>query len=336
MKTIVCANPNEMEIITEENQDLVKENEVLIAIKRIGICGTDIHAYGGNQPFFNYPRVLGHELSGMVETVGVNVGSVKQGDIVTVIPYVHCGKCVACRNGRENCCTNMEVIGVHRDGGMTEYVTVPADHVFVVNDLSLEEAAIVEPLSIGAHAVRRAEIKEGETVLIVGAGPIGMGAARFAKLAGATTVIMDLSEERLHACKEWADCDHAVVAGDAAYQKLLDVNQGELPTVVLDATGNKHSMTKSFDYVSHGGKLIYVGLVKDTISFSDPDFHAKELTLIASRNATKEDFNYVIDCLSKGRIKDSYVTNRIDFDQVPSFFKAGSFKTNKTLIAIGE
>ncbi|WP_373895058.1 zinc-binding alcohol dehydrogenase family protein [Virgibacillus natechei] len=334
MKTIVCQEPNKMDIVTQEDNLNVAANEVLIAIKRIGVCGTDTHAYGGNQPFFEYPRVLGHELSGLVEATGQNVNSIKIGDTLTVIPYVSCGECIACRNGKSNCCSNMEVIGVHRDGGMAEYLKVPADNVFVVNDLSMEEAAIVEPLSIGAHAIRRADIKEGETVLVVGAGPIGLGVARFAKLAGAKTVIMDLSEERLNTCKKWAECDFAVKAGESAYQEILDLNNGELPSTVLDATGNKHSMMKSFEYVSHGGKLVYVGLVKDTISFFDPDFHSKECTLLASRNATKEDFKYVIDCMSKGLINDSYVTKKINFNEVPSFFEAGDFQSNKTMITL--
>ena len=334
MKTIVCAEPNEMKIITQDMDHTVKEKEVLISIKKIGICGTDIHAYGGNQPFFDYPRVLGHELSGIVEKVGERVESVKKGDVVTVIPYVHCGECIACRNGKTNCCTNMEVIGVHRDGGMTELFKLPEENILAVNDLSLEEAAIVEPLSIGAHAVRRADIKEDETVLVIGTGPIGMGVARFAKLAGAKTIIMDLSEERLKTCKAWSGADHTVIAGDTALKNILELNDGELPSIVLDATGNKQSMTQAFEYVSHGGKLVYVGLVKDTISFFDPDFHAKELTLMGSRNAMKSDFEYVIECLEKGLIKDSYVTNRIDFDEVPEFFKAGNFRTNKTIISL--
>lgn len=321
-----------MELIQTEFDNKIQDNEILIAIKKIGICGTDIHAYGGNQPFFDYPRVLGHELSGIAEQVGNQVNQVKQGDKVAVIPYINCKECIACRNGKTNCCTQMQVLGVHRDGGMTEYIKVPAENVFAVNDLPLEKAAIIEPLSIGAHAVRRADIHEQDTVLVVGTGPIGLGVARFTKLAGAKTIVMDLSEERLSFCKEWAECDETVVAGEGAQQKLLDLNNGELPSIVLDATGNKHSMMNSFDYVSHGGKLVYVGLVKDTISFFDPDFHSKELSLLGSRNATREDFQYVIDCMAKGQIKDNYVTNHISFDEVPAFFEASNFQTNKTLI----
>lgn len=334
MKSIVCTEPNKMGIVQTENIDTVEENEVLIQMKRIGICGTDIHAYAGNQPFFTYPRILGHELSGIVKNVGSKAGNIHVGDKVAVIPYMHCGTCISCRNGKTNCCISMQVLGVHKDGGMAEYMKVPASHVMVVNELSLDDAAIIEPLSIGAHAIRRAEIKQDETVLIIGAGPIGLGVARFAKLQGAKTIIMDLSEERLAYCKEWADCDAVVHAGGDVEEQLLALNHQELPSIVLDATGNKHSMTQAFDYVAHGGKLIYVGLVKDHITFFDPDFHSKELTLFASRNALREDFEYVIQCMEQGEMKEGYITNRISFDEAVEFFAAGNFTTNKTVISV--
>ncbi|GGA32299.1 zinc-binding alcohol dehydrogenase family protein [Psychrobacillus lasiicapitis] len=336
MKAITCTEPGKMDEITLDKPENLANGEVLVAIKRVGICGTDIHAFGGNQPFFSYPRVLGHELSGVVEAISNNVENVQVGDTVTIIPYLHCGKCLACTIGKTNCCTEMQVLGVHVDGGMAEYLKVPASHVFAVNELSLDDAAMVEPLSIGAHAVRRAAIKEGETVLIIGAGPIGLGAARFAKLQGAKTIMMDISEERLQFSKEWADCDLTVTASENAIDQLKEVNNGPLPSIVMDATGNKQSMTNAFNYVNHGGKLVYVGLVKDTITFFDPDFHAKELTLLGSRNATKEDFEYVINCLQKGQVKSSYVTNKITFDEVNAYFQAGNFRTNKTLITVTE
>ncbi len=334
MKKIVRHEPKNMALVTVDEEFEVANDEVLIAIKHIGICGTDIHAYGGNQPFFDYPRVLGHELSGIAEEIGENVQGIQKGDQVTVIPYVHCGSCTACRQGRTNCCTSMQVIGVHKDGGMAEYLKVPQENVFKVNDLSLEAAATVEPLSIGAHAVRRADVQKEDTVLVIGAGPIGLGVARFTKLIGAKTILMDISEERLTFSQQWTEADATVKAGDNAVDELLALNHQELPTIVIDATGNKQSMEQAFTYVSHGGKLVYVGLVKDTISFSDPDFHSKELTLLGSRNATTEDFNHVIDCMAKGMIKEGYITNRIAFEEVPAFFAANDFRTNKTMISL--
>lgn len=316
MKTIVCQEPGKMELIETAAPAGPGEHEVLLNIKRIGICGTDIHAFGGNQPFFVYPRVLGHELSGEVVKVGAAVTNVKAGDRVSVIPYMHCGTCVSCRSGKTNCCTQMRVLGVHIDGGMRESIVVPATHVLPVPHLSWEEAAIVEPLCIGAHAVRRARIQAGETVLVIGAGPIGLGVARFAKLQGAKVIAMDMSEERLAFCQQWSECDEIVLASNEPKERILELNGHDLPTVVFDATGNKHSMTGAFDFVSHGGTLVYVGLVKEQIAFSDPDFHAKELTLMGSRNATLEDFEYVIGCMNEGKIDSStYISEMIPFER---------------------
>lgn len=335
MKAIVCAEPGSMNIVEKESPATLEGEDVLVAIKRIGICGTDTHAFAGKQPFFTYPRILGHELSGVVEAIGTDVKNVHVGDVVTIIPYMHCAECVACRSGKTNCCTHMQVLGVHIDGGMAESIKVPQQHVLVVNNLTLDEAAMVEPLSIGAHAIRRADIQQGETVLVVGAGPIGLGVARFAKLQGAKTIVMDISEERLRFCQAWTECDAVVKATENSIEQLLELNAGALPSVVLDATGNRNSMMQAFDYVGHGGKLVYVGLVKDTISFNNPDFHSKELTLLGSRNATKEDFDYVIECMSKGLIGTSYITKELGFDEIVSYFENGEFHTNKAMAKIG-
>src|SRR5690625_119144 len=334
MRSIVCKAPTQIEMVLQKNIDEIKDDEVMIKVKRIGICGTDIHAFKGEQPFLTYPRILGHELSVIVKVKGNHVKHMNVGDVVTVIPYNHSGMCVACKNGQTNCCTKMQVFGVHQDGGMTEYIKVPASNVLAVNDLSLDEAAIIEPLSVGAHAVSRSSVQKGETALIIGAGPIGLGVARFAKIAGAQTIIMDLSEERLKFGKSWAGSDFAIQANEVTAQKLLEINDGELPSVVFDATGNKESMMNSFKYASHGGSLIYVVLVNDTISFCHPDFHAKELSLLASRNALKEDFEYVIQCFRKGLLNKSYITNKVSFDEACSFFEKGEFHSNKTLIEV--
>lgn len=333
MKVISCVQPFEMEIIKAEKPVIKDDNDVLIQIKRVGICGTDLHAFSGNQPFFEYPRTLGHELSGVVEAIGKNVKHVIVGDKVTIIPYVHCGKCVACVNGKTNCCQSMKVMGVHVDGGMAEYFIAPSQNVIQTNDLTYEQAATIEPLCIGAHAVRRAQIQPHDTVLVIGAGPIGLGIARFAKILGAKkAVIMDMVEQRLQFAQQWTEADNIILANEDVQSTLSETFAGELPTVVFDATGNKTSMENAFTYVNHGGKLIYVGLVKDSITFNDPDFHAKELTLFASRNATKEDFEFVTSCLEKGLIHEGYVTKEFQLDEVIPYFEHKNYQTNKAMI----
>lgn len=334
MKSIICEEPGKMVIKNEQLNEDIPDDHVLIKIKYIGICGTDIHAYGGNQPFFEYPRILGHELSGEVEKIGELVKDFQHGDKVTIIPYVSCGYCLSCVNDKTNCCENIEVIGVHRDGGMTGYLAVPQQNVIKINDLPLKMGAMIEPLSIGAHGVRRANIQQEETVLVVGAGPIGLGVARFSKLQGAKVIVVDLSEERLEFCQEWSECDEVIKSNKNIIEDIKTINDDELPTVVFDATGNKNSMEQAFNYVNHGGRIVYVGLVKDNIQFVDPDFHAKEITLMASRNATLADFDFVINQIRDGKIQESYFTKELGFENTLDFFEQGVFKTNKTVIEI--
>lgn len=320
MKGIVCERADSLKFV-DLPVPVPAPGEALVRIRRIGICGTDLHAYKGNQPFFTYPRVLGHELSGTVEAVADSGCGLAIGDQVSVIPYMHCGSCIACRRGKTNCCTDMSVLGVHADGGMREYISVPVSHLIKTNGLTLEQAAVVEPLSIGAHAVRRAELCRGETALVIGSGPIGLGVMAFAKRQGARVIAMDVNDERLAFCRQWAGADHTVHALREPREQLELLTDGEFPTAVFDATGNKQSMTDSFGCAAHGGKLLFVGLVKADIAFHDPEFHKRELTLMGSRNATREDFEQVIVALKSGGIDaGSYVTHRVPFaDTIDSF-----------------
>ncbi|WP_054860508.1 alcohol dehydrogenase catalytic domain-containing protein [Gracilibacillus sp. JCM 18860] len=322
MEYIVCEQPGKLRKMVKRPPEKA-EGTAIIDIKRIGVCGTDIHAFKGNQPFFKYPRVLGHELAGTVSWIDDTSSAIKRGDQVAVIPYLECGNCIACRNGKTNCCIDMNVLGVHRDGGMCEQLSVPIDHLVLTNELTLDETAVIEPISIGAHAVRRSELRQGgETVLVIGAGPIGLGVMAIANQKGAKVIAMDIDEKRLKFCREWAQIKHTVNGSKAPIDKLLEITNGELPTVVFDATGNPTSMNTAFQYVSHGGKLVYVGLVKEDITFFDPDFHAKELTLFASRNATREDFQFVKEMIlsKKVNVKD-YITDKVPFESTVSNFQ---------------
>jgi 2-desacetyl-2-hydroxyethyl bacteriochlorophyllide A dehydrogenase len=336
MKTIVCIKPDEFQL-TETEVPVAHAGEVLVRIKRIGICGTDLHAFKGNQPFFSYPRILGHELSGIVEAIGGNVSDFKAGDQVTVMPYLECGTCIACRTGKTNCCTSMRVLGVHIDGGMREFMAIPADHLLHTAGLTLDQSAIIEPLSIGAHAVRRSELKQGEFVLVIGGGPIGLGVMALAKHRGAKVIAMDINKERLVIAQSWAGVDYTVNALHNPKESLAEITGGDFPTIVFDATGNTRSMTDAFQYVAHGGKLIFVGLVKTDITFYDPEFHKKELTLMGSRNATREDFDIVLKAVRSGSIDaDCYITHRVDFKQMIGQFESYLNPQSKVLKAMVE
>ena len=319
MKFIVCEKPKEF-ILKEKAIPEPKEGEVLLKIKRIGICGTDIHAFGGTQPYFEYPRILGHELA--AEYVKGNAKGFEPGDKVTFIPYFNCGKCVACRNGLTNCCVNIKVFGVHIDGGMAEYVAIPEQYLLHGQGLDYDQLALVEPLAIAAHGVRRAAVKPTDTVLVMGAGPIGIGLIQFAKIAGAKVIVMDINEYRLGFCKDELNADETInPLHDDVAQKLAEITNGDMANVVIDATGNQKVMNSAFNYISHGGRFVLVGLQKGELSFSHPDFHKRESTLMSSRNATIEDFEYVMECLKNGKIDPKkYITHRTSFSEMISDF----------------
>ena len=205
---------------------------------------------------FTYPRVLGHELAGIIEEIGPNEAGLRPGDQVSIIPYLHCGHCIACRSGKTNCCASMQVMGVHVDGGMRERITVPVSHLLKADGLTLDETAMVEPLSIGAHAVRRASLQPGERVVVIGAGPIGLGVMAFAKQAGAYVIAVDRNLDRLELSRTWAGVDEIVQADEQALQRVSEITGGDYATAVFDATGNVHSMNGAIPYVAHGGQLI--------------------------------------------------------------------------------
>jgi len=321
VRQIVCEEPDRL-VLTEGELPPCGPEEAVVRVRRIGICGTDLHAYKGNQPFFTYPRILGHELSGEIESLGSEVSGLAVGERVSVIPYLACGACIACRKGKTNCCTSMRVLGVHIDGGMRERIVVPASQLLSATDLTLDQAAMLEPLAIGAHAVRRSGLIAGETALVIGAGPIGLGTMAMAKARGARVIAMDLQEERLCFCQSWAGADAVVVAGPQAAADLAALTDGAYPDTVFDATGHAGSMTQAFGYTSHGGTLVYVGLVKSDISFHDPEFHKRELTLMGSRNATREDFDAVRQAMADGRVNiERYISHRAGFEEMIDRFE---------------
>ena len=313
MKYIVCKEPFEF-LLDQKPIPERKPGESLLKIKRIGICGTDIHAFGGTQPYFNYPRILGHELA--AEYIEGEAEGFMPGDKVTFIPYFHCGTCVACRNGLTNCCVNMQVFGVHIDGGMAEYVCVADTYLLHGDGLDYDHIALVEPLAIAAHGVRRAGVTKKDTVLVMGAGPIGLGLIQFSHLAGAKVIVMDINDNRLNFCKDELNVEALInPSKDDVLQSLINITDGDMPTVVIDATGNRNVMNSAFNYMAHGGRYVLVGLQKGELAFSHPDFHKRESTLMSSRNATREDFNYVLQSLRSGSIDPGkYITHRGTFD----------------------
>jgi 2-desacetyl-2-hydroxyethyl bacteriochlorophyllide A dehydrogenase len=321
MQTIILEQPGQLRLCASEEPDTPVAGEALVRVRQVGVCGTDLHAYQGNQPFFTYPRILGHELGVEVVQVGENEQKLTIGDRCAVEPYIHCGQCPACRRGKPNCCLHIQVIGVHIDGGMREYMLLPTRYLHPSRTLSYEQLALVEPLAIGAHAVARAQLTGGEQVLVVGAGPIGLAVTQFALLAGARVMALDISEQRLKFCQEhWPQvvCLHGQNDPLTTLHKRLG---DDFPSAVFDATGSAHAMHASFGYPGHGGRLIFVGLFQGDVTFNDPDFHRRELTLLSSRNATAADFQRAIAHLETGQVNlEPWVTHRAVAESVPEQF----------------
>lgn len=301
MKALVCRKPGELIFEDRSAPGRPGPGWALVRISHVGICGTDYHIFEGKHPYLAYPRIMGHELSGTVTAVGEGV-AIEVGERVVVNPYLACGKCIACRHDKPNCCVSIEVLGVHRDGGMCEELLVPAANLYPVAGLSLVDAAAVEFLAIGAHAVRRSKLAAGARTLVIGAGPIGLGTALFARIACQTVTIMDMSRERL----DFAEGQLGFPVIDGASGSPVDLvrerTDGDCFDLVFDATGSKASIQAAFGYVAHGGALIMVSVIKDEISFSDPEFHKREMMLIGSRNALRIDFDHVMAAMGDGTI----------------------------------
>jgi len=308
--------------------------QVLVKSGAVGMCGTDYHAYDGNQNFFTYPRVLGHELGVTIVAFGdESVEGLAVGDRCAVVPYWECGKCVACNWNKPNCCTSLSVIGVHADGGMRDFFVVPVNKLVKSESLSLEQLALVETLCIGAHAVFRGTPRSGENCLVIGAGPVGMGTAQFAMAEGCKVAVMDINDQRLQFIRDAVGVQHTINAlaegDDAPDVVLARIFDNELPTLVFEATGNLGSMKNSFNYVAHGGKLVFVGHTKQEVSFDNPLFHSREMTLLGSRNALASDFARVISLIESGKVDVSpWITHRCGLDDFEENFLA--WKNPKT------
>lgn len=336
MRSLICEEPGRLAYNNIAVPAIVP-GQTLLRIKRIGICGTDLHAFKGTQPFFSYPRILGHELAAVIEDPGNAEGFVK-GEAVTIIPYFICGDCIACRSGKPNCCMRIQVSGVHIDGGMVEWLSVPSYSLVHGQGMDYDSLALIEPLAIGAHAIQRAAITKNEFVLVIGAGPIGLGTMEFARIAGAKVIAMDINEYRLAFCEEKLKINYTVHAlRDNVIEKLKEITNGDMPTVIIDATGNLQAINSAFSYMAHGGRYILVGLQKGDISFNHPEFHKREATLLSSRNATRADFEQVMHCMKNGFVDPAnYITHRVSFDQAKDAFPYWQVPENHVIKAMVE
>jgi len=315
LKAIVCEAPYRLSVGARP-APTPAEGEVLIRIRRVGLCGTDYHIFSGEHPYLEYPRVMGHELAGVVE---VPCGtSLQPGQVVTVNPYLACGGCIACRKGKPNCCASIKVLGVHADGGMCEFLAVPESAIIDASALTLDQAAMVEFLAIGAHAVARARLSPGARTLVVGAGPIGVAAALFARLDGAQVTLVDVRRSRLEYARSRFGFEQAIGSPEEIRAELARRTDGEMFDCVFDATGNVRAMRSGLNYVAHGGTYVLLSVVKEEIGFPDPEFHKRETTLLASRNALRADFERVVSSIEQRRIPtDALLTHTLPAAEAP-------------------
>jgi threonine dehydrogenase-like Zn-dependent dehydrogenase len=295
------------------------EGEALVRVRRIGVCGTDLHAFRGRQPYFSYPRVLGHELAGEIAEVGPNERGLEAGDRVAIEPYLSCGECRACQGGRYNCCTELAVLGVHRDGGMQEWLAAPLRLLHRSHRLTLEQLALIETLGIGYHAVERGQPAPEEWAVVVGAGPIGLSVVQFALLTGARVIVLDVSPARREFCRRLG-VEHTLDPGADPVEAVSALTGPELAHCVFDATGNLEAMGGSLRLAGPSARVVMVGLAQGTFAVDDPLFHRRELTLLATRNSAGA-FPKLIELMEAGRIDTApWITHRLDLATLPEEF----------------
>ncbi len=324
MRAIQLEKPRGFRIVEIAEMPAPGPGEALVRVHRVGICGTDFSGFLGKMPFFSYPRIPGHELGVEVLAVGEGVTNVRPGERGSVEPYLNCQNCYSCRCGHTNCCESNQTLGVHCDGGLRPRFLIPARKLHTSAKLNYDQLALVETLAIGCHAVNRGQPKPGEHVLVIGAGPIGLSAIEFSRLSGAKTIVMDMNEARLKFVRQRIGIPDTILAQNDCQElkRLGELTNGQLADVVIDATGSHQSMSNALNYCAFGGRLVYVGITQQEVSFPHaPVMHRRELSVLASRNALAADFTRIIKLIEDGRLDTRpWITHHADFDAMIEAF----------------
>ncbi len=313
MKALVLKEPGVTAV--ESVADLVPgEQDVVLKVRMVGLCGSDLNSFRGKNPMVSFPRVLGHEVAGTVVSAP---GDLKPGTDVTLSPYTNCGKCASCLRGRPNACEFNQTLGVQRDGAMTEYLSVPAQRIFTGN-LSIKELCLVEPLTVGFHAVARGRVTPQDTVAIIGCGGVGLGAVAGSGIRGARTIGIDVDEDKLRIARAAGATDTINTATEPLHERLLELTGGRGPDVIIEAIGLPQTFRAAVEEVAFTGRVVYIGYAKEPVAYETRLFVQKELDIMGSRNALPEDFEAVIRMLEAKRFPvDEAVSSIIPLDQVP-------------------
>ncbi|AXI08907.1 alcohol dehydrogenase [Oceanobacillus zhaokaii] len=338
MKAIRIPEANIIETLDVVEPAIEQENEVKIKVKRVGICGSDMHIYHGTNPLATYPRIVGHEVAGEIVEIGTNVSNVAVGDHVVIEPISYCGECYACKNERPNVCKEVSVFGVHEDGGMREFAVLPERQVHKVDsEISWDEAVMAEPYTIGAQATWRGNVQEGQTVFIQGAGPIGITVLKMAKLRGAIVIISDMTNERLAFAKE-NGADYIINPSEVdVKERINEITNDEGANVVIDAVGMPQTFELSVDVASPAGNVVTLGFNATPSSIALMPITKKELTITGSRLQTNQ-FGKVVELInSKELTHEGLVTHRFHISQVKEafeFIEKNPDKVRKAVIEI--
>ena len=327
MRALQLVAPQQFDWIDLPEPGSPGPGEALVAVRAMGVCGTDISGWLGKMPFISFPRLLGHELGVEVLAVGHGVDHLRPGDRCAVEPYLNCGDCHACRQGRTNCCETLEVLGVHVDGGLRERWRLPARRLHPDNALDFEQLALVETLAIGCHAVDRAAPTRDEYVLIVGAGPIGLSVLEFARLASDRVTVLETRATR----RAFVEQHYPGVTA------VAELPETPCAQVVFDATGNATAMARALRFARFTGRVVYVGITAEPVPLDDPLFHRRELTLLASRNARSADFPRILDLIRSGRIDTRpWISHRATWTDLPAALPAWTTPDSGVVKAVVE
>jgi len=310
MKAVQITEPSQMRVVEIEKPQPGK-GEVLVKIHYVGFCGSDLNTFRGLNPMVKLPVIPGHEVGAVIDTLGEGVTGLEPGMTVTLNPYTNCHHCSSCRNGRVNACEHNETLGVQRNGVMSEYAVVPAEKIIPAEGISVRDCALIEPMSVGFHAVARAQVQDNEYVVVIGCGMVGMGAVVRAATRGAIVIAVDLDDEKLVLAKELGAAFGINSATEDVHQRIQDITGGFGADVIIEAVGSPATYRTAIDEVSFTGRVVYIGYAKLEVAFQTKLFVQKELDIRGSRNALPADFRAVINYMRRGTCPSDRLISRI-------------------------
>ena len=330
MKAIQISGERQMEIVSVAEQELLP-NEVLLRLAYVGFCGSDLNTWLGRNPMVKMPVIPGHEVGAVIEKVGADVSEIlKPGMVVTCNPYTNCGKCASCRNGRVNACEQNETLGVQRNGAMREFIALPWQKIIPAGGLDPRTCALIEPMSVGFHAVNRAQVTDIDVVVVIGCGMVGMGAIVRSALRGATVIAADIDDEKLALAKEMGATYAINTMTEDVHARLQEMTGGFGPDVIIEAVGSPVTYNMAVNEVAFTGRVVCIGYAKTEVSFQTKYFVQKELDIRGSRNAQPSDFRAVIHYLERGTCPvDRLISNEVSPEGAPEAMQQWSENPGK-------